>query len=66
MSIKQKTSEIVFACHRPMVTGNSAAKDSAIAGAWRMSVVQSGHNAHAQSAGKLSRGLPAHCSKEIW
>lgn len=49
----------------PMVTGNSAAKDSAIAGAWRMPVVLSGRlgisnarsvsvtvarNEHAQSA----------------
>jgi hypothetical protein len=67
MSIKEGTSEIVlvFACYRPMVTGNSATKDSAIADAWRMSVVRSGRigisnapsasvtmarNEHAQSA----------------
>jgi len=44
MSIKEGTSEIVFACYRPpnlLVTGNSAAKDSAIADAWRMSGMRS-------------------------
>jgi hypothetical protein len=43
MSIPEGMSEIVFACYRPpnlIVTGNSAAKDSAIADAWRMSSVR--------------------------
>jgi hypothetical protein len=40
MSIKEGTSEIVFACCRPppslMVTGNPAVKDNAIADPWRV------------------------------